>query len=235
MPSTSAAQQIDSRAWRTDPSVLLGETARANPADFGDEIEWRDHKIAFVTPYVAGKDVLDVGCIDHNPANSRSRYWLHGAIRQKARSVLGLDLYAEGVAKLQAQGFDIVVGDAQAFDLGRKFDVIVAGSTIAHLEDLCGFFKSCKRHLARDGRLLISTDNPWHWRNIVRAAVFKESCTNREQTSWNCPTTLRQLAARHGMDVRRVVYGSRYLRDRLMPLPRGWKHTSFHVEVGLAP
>lgn len=231
---TGSARAISPGVWRTDPRALLGDSARANPADFGTEIDWRDHKIAFVTPYVTGKDVLDIGCIDHDPENSRSRYWLHGAIRQKARSVLGLDLYAEGVEKLRAQGFNIVVGDAQIFDLGRKFDVIVAGSTIAHLEDLHGFLESCKRHLAPDGRLLISTDNPWYWRYVARAAIFAETCTNREQVNWNCPATLRQLVERHGMKVHRTVFGSRYLRDRIMPLPRGWKHTSFHAEIGIA-
>jgi hypothetical protein len=36
---------------------------------------------------------------------------------------------------------------------------------------------------------------------------------------------------RHGMDIVEVSFGSRYLRDRVMPLPRGVKHTSFHEGV----
>jgi len=33
------------------------------------------------------------------------------------------------------------------------------------------------------------------------------------------------------MDVGEIKFGSRFMRDRLLPLPRGWKHTSYHAEV----
>lgn len=217
--------------FKTDPAHVHGARISAQSGDFGDEIAFDDHKIRFVMKYCRGKEVLDLGCTQHNPENYRSRYWLHKAIKEVASAVTGMDLYEDGVTFLNNAGYTVVHGDAQAFELNREFDVIVAGDLIEHLEDFHGFLESCKRHLRKDGRLLISTPNPWYWKNIVKAAANVEVSNNREHTCWLCVRTLRQLVARHGFEVGEIRFGSRYLRDRIMPLPRGWKHTSFHCEL----
>jgi len=211
--------------------VLIGERAKPDTADFADDIAWSDHSIRFYVEHARGRDVLDIGCVMHNPENYRSRYWIHKSLKAVAKTLLGIDLYDQGVRQLRALGYDMLTADAQNFDIGRQFDVIVAGDVIEHLENLSGFISSCKRHLRHDGVLLISTPNPWYWRNIVHTGLMPEFSSNPEHTVWFCPRTLRQLLNRHDLDIRSLSYGSRYLRDRLIPLPRGWKHTTFHAEV----
>ncbi len=192
---------------------------------------FNDHKIQFFVKYSSGKEVLDIGCVHHNPENYRSEYWVHKALCQVARELVGLDLYEEGVEYLRERGFNLICADAQNFDLNRQFDVIVAGDIIEHLEDFHGFFESCKRHLRPSGQILISTPNPWYWRYLVKAALLPEVQANPEHTCWLCPQTLRQLAARHAFEVTEIRFGSRYARDRLMPLPKGWKHTTFSAAL----
>ena len=54
-----------------------------------ERINWRvktsfttmTERISFVLDRVADKDVLDIGCVMHNPENYKSGYWLHKAIR----------------------------------------------------------------------------------------------------------------------------------------------------------
>jgi len=213
---------------------LLGSKAPADQADFSANIAIEDHKAKFVLRFARGKSVLDIGVVQHNPENYRSKYWLHNALRSVSGDLVGIDLYADGVSRLRELGYNVHVADAQAFDLGRTFEVIVACDLIEHLENFDGFLESCKRHLAPGGRLLITTPNPWYWRYFLKAALSKEVANNPEHTCWVCVRTLRQLAKRHGMDIGEIVFGSRYIRDRLMPLPRGWKHTSFHAELFLA-
>lgn len=215
---------------KTDPRNIKGILLKADSKDFSDEIAFRDHKIRFVLKYCRNKDVLDIGCVQHDPENYKSKYWLHKAIREVASSLVGLDLYEEGVEYLNARGFNIIVADAQQFEFGKKFDVIVAGDIIEHLEDFHGFLESCKTHMHKESRLLISTPNPWYWRHVVKVGMGIE-VSNPEHTCWFCPRTLRQVLNRHNFDISKIVFGSRYLRDKLMPLPRGWKHTSFHAEI----
>jgi 2-polyprenyl-3-methyl-5-hydroxy-6-metoxy-1,4-benzoquinol methylase len=212
--------------------VLEGANIAQDVRYSGDSA-FGDHKIAFLTKYCNGKDVLDIGCVQHDPQAYKSRFWVHKAVKAVARSILGLDLHEEGVKVLQAEGFNVIVADAEGFALDRQFDVIVAGDIIEHLGDLNGFITSCKRHLRPGGRLLVSTPNPWYWRNIVKSALHKEVLNNPEHVVWICPRLLRQLVRRHGMDVGVIEFGSRYWRDRLMPLPSGWKHTSYNAEIFL--
>jgi hypothetical protein len=65
----------------------------------------------------------------------------------------------------------------------------------------------------------------------VKSALHKEVLNNPEHVVWICARLLRQLVHRHGMEVGEIQFGSRFIRDRLLPLPRGWKHTSYHAEV----
>ena len=215
----------------TNPEIIKGSSFAVIESDFSNDIAFDDHKIKFAVKYCRDKSVLDIGCVQHNPENYNSKYWLHKALKEVSASLIGLDLYEAGVDHLNQRGFNMVFADAQAFDLGSKFDVVVAGDIIEHLEDFHGFIESCKRHMHNESRLIISTPNPWYWRNTVKAALSKEVNNNPEHTCWLCPRTLRQLLGRHDLDVGEIVFGSRYLRDRLMPLPSGWRHTSFHVEV----
>ncbi len=220
---------------KTNPRDLIGPALyKADPKEFSDEIAFNDHKIKFVVKYCRNKDVLDLGCVQHDPENYKSKYWLHKAIKEVSSSLVGVDLYKEGVEYLNARGFNIIVADAQQFAFEKTFDVIVACDIIEHLDDIHGFLESCKKHMHRGSRLLISTPNPWYWKHIVKTGIGREVMF-LEHTCWFCPRTLRQVVRRHGLDVGEIVFGSRYLRDRLMPLPPRWRHTSFHTEVYLSP
>jgi len=216
---------------KTNPENIKGGSFKIDESDFSNEIAFNDHKIQFAVKYCRNKNVLDIGCVQHNPENYKSKYWVHKALKEVSSSIVGIDLYKPGVDYLKERGFNIIFADAQQFDLGKTFDVIIAGDIIEHLEDFHGFLESCKRHMHNESRLIVSTPNPWYWRNIVKAAISKEVNTNPEHTCWLCPRTLRQLLSRHNLKIGEIVFGSRYLRDRFMPLPTGWKHTSFHAEI----
>lgn len=213
---------------------LVGDQYPVKSRDLSEHIAFHDHKIKFAMTYCKEKDVLDLGCVQHNPENYKSRYWLHKALAHVANTLEGLDLYEDGIEYLREHGYHVHFGNAEGFDLGKQYDVIVAGDIIEHLEDLRGFLTSCRSHLRPGGKLLISTPNPWYWRNVVKAFLFGEVGNNPEHTLWMCPVTLNQLLSRHNMKIQHWHYGSRYLKDRLMPLPRGLKHTSFHAVVELS-
>lgn len=202
-------------------------TAQDEPADYDDP------KVAFFAKYAAGKNVLDLGCVNHHPENYRAKSWLHKALRGVAASCVGLDLYQEGVAYLQARGFEVVVGDAEDFSLGKTFDVISAGDLIEHLENPGSFLECARRHLATNGVLLISTPNPWYWRNCAKSVFSTDVRPNLEHTCWFCVATLRQLLARHSFVLREVRFTSVYPMERFIPMPRSIGCTTINIAATL--
>ena len=58
----------------------------------------RDERQSIILDLIAGKDVLDVGCVQHVASRADSDEWLHGKLYFRAKSVLGLD-YADGEVK----------------------------------------------------------------------------------------------------------------------------------------
>lgn len=209
------------------PDYLIGRRDGYVPPNHGGDIAWDDPKIAFVADVCRGKSVLDLGCVQHDPGYAASRTWLHKAVCEAAGTAKGLDLLKEGVDALNAAGYDVVHGDAQGFDLGAQYDVIVAGDLIEHLHDFGGFFKSCDGNLAKDGTLVICTGNPWHWHKWLRA-FFQPVPVNAEHSCWLCPITLDQVAMRFGFRVDRVVYGSSRWKDKAAPFPSRVRHANWY-------
>jgi 2-polyprenyl-3-methyl-5-hydroxy-6-metoxy-1,4-benzoquinol methylase len=196
-----------------------------------EPIDFTDGKVRYVAERCRGKRVLDLGCVMHDPRASNSRYFLHRAIAEVAREAVGLDLHEAGVANLNAMGYTAQVGDAERFAFDQPFDVIVAGDLVEHLGNLEGFFTSVRGALAPGGVLIVQSPNPWYWRFLIKAVLGKEVLVNQEHTCWFCLRTFRQLAARHGMELGAAEFSCRALLDRLMPLPAGWKYTTWSAEL----
>ena len=211
---------------------LIGSVDSPAPSSDNDKIAWDDQKIRFVTDRCKNKDVLDLGCVQHDPRLADTKLWLHKAICAVSDNVLGLDLYEVGVEILSEKGYNVVHGDAEDFDLGRVYDVIVAGDLIEHLSNFGRFLDSCVNHMGLDSKLLICTPNPWHWHRVIRAA-YRDVPVNGEHTCWMCPTTLSQLVKRHGLALTYFEYGSSRMRDRFLPLPKRLRHQSWNAELKL--
>ena len=82
--------------------VLSAEQRRNIRADIyssdDDQVTYtKDGKISFFQKYAKNKTVLDLGCIDHDPENRKSKFWMHKAIISVASKVVGLDYYEDGV------------------------------------------------------------------------------------------------------------------------------------------
>jgi SAM-dependent methyltransferase len=156
-------------------------------------------------PYIDGKLVLHVGCIEHEWKQVFKKNWMHRFITEHAAKVIGLDILVEDVYKLNELGYDIRCADAQSFDLGMKFDVIFAGELLEHLEDFRGFFESCKRHMRKDSSLIITTPNGFGLRYLI-GHLLNRLYVNSEHTCFFSEETLHFLLARHNLNVDLVKY-----------------------------
>lgn len=166
---------------------------RSTPRDKGD----------FVVELCRERSVLDIGCIDHTVETARGLgdRWLHGRIAAAAREAIGLDREAAAAAELTTAGYAIEIGDAQQFQLGRTFDVIVAGDVIEHLSNVGGFLDSARSHMTTASLLVVTTPNPFNVDQALRILQGLDVGVNPQHVSWIDPIVMYQLLERHGLVV----------------------------------
>jgi len=188
-----------------------------------------EKKIEWLVPYVRGRCVLDLGCAGEGRLNFGDN-WLHGHLAGSSKECLGLDHNEEAVLFLREKGYQVIHADVQNFTMDRRFDVVVAGDILEHLEDLKGFFESVKRVLKDKGYLLITTPNPWFFLRFIRCWLKGDGGANPDHVHWFCPRTIRELLRRYGFEVRRLEWGSSEpIFYRLRFLPQSLRHTSIFV------
>jgi 2-polyprenyl-3-methyl-5-hydroxy-6-metoxy-1,4-benzoquinol methylase len=124
--------------------------------------------------------------------------WKHKHISKVASECLGLDIIEPLVKNLNSKGYNVVCVDATSeADLGRRFETIIVGDVIEHVNDPVALVKFCARHLKNENsRIFISTPNPffdaWH-QMVKRDGTF---IANFEHVSWVTPTNMVEIAKR---------------------------------------
>lgn len=126
--------------------------------------------------------------------------WKHRHIVNASKKCLGVDILEPLVKKLNNSGFNVVCADATSnSDLGERFEVVVVGDVIEHVNDPVALVKFCARHLKdANSRIYISTPNPFFdsWREMLKHdGTF---IANFEHTSWITPTNMVEIATRAG-------------------------------------
>lgn len=158
---------------------------------------------------VAGKEVLDVGCVNHSLETrhgERGKYWLHEHLRLTAKHVVGVDYEAADIEKMKKEGYDVVAADATNFDLGRKFDVVVAGEILEHVINPAGFLASVKRHLRPGGFLVTSTPNANCLIFFLENLILGKEIDNADHVTIYSPTTVAKLFEKCGFQMKEVIF-----------------------------
>ena len=156
-----------------------------------------------IVEFCRGKEVLDLGCVDHSLARVEAlgERFLHRRIQAVAKSLLGVDVLAPEVSKLNKAGYHIIVANVEALRLDRTFDVIVAGDLIEHLSNVGLFLESVERHMHDDSLCVITTPNPFNIEQSMIAIFESRIGVNAEHTCWIDPTVFYQLVERTGLAI----------------------------------
>jgi 2-polyprenyl-3-methyl-5-hydroxy-6-metoxy-1,4-benzoquinol methylase len=167
-----------------------------------------DDRFVVIERYLRDRAVLDLGCVDARPAREGSTRRLEHKPNLLLRQMVevnprtqGVDIDAEGVQVLRAMGYDVICADVESMDLGRRFDTIVAGELIEHLENPGLFLRNMHRHLNENGVLIVSTPNPFYQGQAWKIWRYGRPAVHEDHANWQDPITLTQLFKRTGFEV----------------------------------
>jgi len=163
------------------------------------------NKAELIRSSVESEDiVLDVGFLGQGIKLGEEN-WPHGLMQTRAKEVFGLDL------KIDREAFPDTVhyieGSAENFSFpGTTFDLVFAGDLIEHLPNPGLFLESVKRHLAPNGRLLLTTPNAFNLFNLTEKLSKQEPTVNADHTCYFNVKTLRVLLAKCGFELVETGY-----------------------------
>ena len=163
------------------------------------KIKYEDYREGIIKDYILGKTVLDLGA-----GSIRCRF-LHRFVAKNSKEAIGLEIDEKRARNIRNKGYNIILGDAQNFNLNRKFEVIIAGDLIEHLTNFEGFFNSSYNHLNKGGKLIINTPNI-HSINLLIRALFGKVHLYEEHTCAFNAQLLNQLINNYKFKVDKIIY-----------------------------
>jgi SAM-dependent methyltransferase len=137
-----------------------GGVAQVHDVLAGRRTGARISKRDLVLELCRGKSVLDLGCVEHSWRMSlENPRWLHAEIAAVASSCVGVDFLERDVAELNARGFSMLAGNVLTDEPPDRFEVVVAGDLIEHVENAGVFLEYVAKALTEDGIAIVTTPN----------------------------------------------------------------------------
>ncbi|MFN2500504.1 MAG: class I SAM-dependent methyltransferase [Pyrinomonadaceae bacterium] len=173
-------------------------------------------RLDFIRAICAGKKVLHLGCTDH-PYTRQSidnDLLLHFELEKIASDLWGMDGDEEGIEVLRSQGSkQLIVADLEKLDeltLEAKFDVIIAGEMIEHLNNPGLFLSGIKRFMDEKTELVITTTNAYcafrFFYYGLRGRGGRQEPIHPDHVSYYSFSTLSHLLQRHGLTVDKFLF-----------------------------
>jgi len=171
----------------------------------------------YIEKYCKGKSVLDIGATSEEiKVELGYDLWLHKRIHAVAKSVEGIDnskkhiLQAKKILKTK-----IHYADATNFDLKKKYDVIICGEIIEHINNFEGFFNSIKKHMTKKTILILTTPNVFKVANIARILLTGRTYKHPGHIVYFDVHTLGELLDFNELKVVKNYYGTDWAPERL--------------------
>lgn len=166
----------------------------------------RDRK-EFVVRSCKDRNVLHIGCVGSGSVRERlhDRSHLHHRLSRTVRSLVGIDINAEGLDLLREAGFErcyrLDVENERIDDsIISGIDIIVIPEVIEHLSNPGGFLDHLKA-LNFTGDILISAPNAFSHRGTELVKNNHVELVHPDHKYYFSPTTLKTLLSSHGFTV----------------------------------
>jgi 2-polyprenyl-3-methyl-5-hydroxy-6-metoxy-1,4-benzoquinol methylase len=160
-----------------------------------------DAREKLILKYIQGKNVLDIGVGDIG------HRFLHKFISENSKKAKGIELDSKRAKYLKRKGYDVEIGNAETFVLNEKFDVVIAGDLIEHLNNPGMMLDNVKRHLKRNGLFIFNTPNIYSINFLLRG-LFQGGDVKQfsEHSLGFTEPLIRELLKRHNFQIQELKY-----------------------------
>jgi len=149
--------------------------------------------------YCSAKQVLDVGCVGQD-LNYNSDVWLHQKIRSISKRLIGVDIVDHEIETLREIGYQ-VINQSELKEIKDKFDVITISDVIEHVDSPVTFLRDYSLLLGHNGIMLVSTPNPFYFKQFLNILLHNRVSVNFEHTMWIDPITFSEISRRAGLKI----------------------------------
>lgn len=159
---------------------------------------------------IKNKRVLDIGVCEHDLEHINSPEWKHAQICKLSSYCVGIDLDKEMVDELIKRGYNIKLVDATSDEyIGEKFDVIIIGDVIEHVDNPVKLLRFAKRHLSENGKIIATTPNPFFLPFVLTNLLKGTFMALAEHTCWITTTNAVEIARRADLKLDRYLFFKR--------------------------
>ncbi len=168
-----------------------------------------NERVQSILDEVRGRHILHVGCVGEVPRSKvEEKHSMHLQLCRAfpQAETIGIDTNHAGLREMKQKGLNVLLGDAENLEFDALFDTIVAGELIEHLSNPGRFLEGCRKSLKPNGRVILSTPNPF---SPMYSLMYLKNFThafNPEHALWLCPQTLNQIAERCGFRVTKILF-----------------------------
>jgi ubiquinone/menaquinone biosynthesis C-methylase UbiE len=154
-----------------------------------DELEMR-----VVTPFAAGKRVLEVGC---------GTGLILERLAKHAEDAWGLDVSPGMLRAARERGLQCVVGSATSLPFAdASFDLVCSFKVLAHVPDIEGALREITRVTRPGGAMVLEFYNPWSLRYAAKRLAGPQPISDGRTeadvfTRWDSPLRVRQMFPRN--------------------------------------
>jgi hypothetical protein len=175
-------------------------------------------RVKFLSDLAKGKNVLHLGCLDHQPlieAKLKRNQWLHKELSEAAHECLGVDIDKEALDYVQSTfGFkNIILGDFTKEKLteitSRQWDYAILGELLEHIDNPVEYLQAISTNYADCiKQIVITVPNAWTQTTITKALSSSE-IINTDHRYWFTPYTLSKVMTRANMQVKEIFFANR--------------------------
>jgi hypothetical protein len=170
-----------------------------------------------ITEIIKNKDVIHIGCSDHIQVINgkiRNNIWLHKLISENAKNCIGIDIDKESIEFIKNKlGYkNVYHGDilTDIFDniSERRWDYVVFGEIIEHLDDPVNFLKVFKIKYGKNvSKFIITVPSIYNKRQFENMMNFRE-VINSDHRFWFTPYTISKVLVSAGYNPEKISYSN---------------------------